>query len=297
MQIFIDTANIEEIKEAVSWGIVDGVTTNPSLIKKEMERTKAKKLEDVLVPIFNECSKLGFYNLPVSIEVVGLNYKEMVDQAAHLASSLFLNSNIKLDRLVIKIPVNPAKSEEDKNVFYDGLKAIRRLKDGIGIQGIFDANKPGRLNLATNATLIMSPEQALLAAKAGATYVSPFAGRIDDYLRDNNKIKYDKKDYYSEEGEGDNDNYLIEDNGIVSGVDLVKKTVQIFKNYNLITKVIAASVRNAQQARELALTGVDIATLPFYVLEEMIQHQKTFEGVVQFKKDTVKEYTDFFKKK
>jgi transaldolase len=283
MQIFIDTANIEEVKEAVSWGIVDGVTTNPSLIKKEMERTKAKGLEDVLVPIF----KAVGHNKPISVEVVGLTYQEMVSQAAHLTKSLFGN-------LVIKIPVNPAKGEGDKNVFYDGLKAIKKLNEGIYVQGLSDSEH--NPHLATNATLVMSPEQALLAAKAGATYVSPFAGRIDDYIRDNNKIKYDKKDYYSEEGENDRDNYLIEDNGIVSGVDLVRKTVQIFKNYNIGTKIIAASVRNARQAREFALTGVDIATIPFYVLEEMIQHKKTFEGVVQFEKDTVKEYADFFKK-
>jgi len=290
MQIFIDTANIEEIKEAVSWGIVDGVTTNPSLIKKEMERTKAKRLEDVLVPIFENCK-----NIPISIEVISLDYKEMIAEACELYSLTYGKGNRygEVNPLVVKIPVNPAKNENEKNKFYGGLKAIKLLKDKEYLG--FLTGYSSKTSIKTNATLIMSPEQALLAAKAGATYVSPFAGRIDDYLRDSNKIKYDKKDYYCKRGQYTSGE-ITNDKGIISGVHLIKKTVQIFRNYNISTKIIAASVRNARQARELAQTGVDIATLPFYVLEEMIQHKKTFEGVVQFEKDTVKEYTNFFKK-
>jgi len=143
-----------------------------------------------------------------------------------------------------------------------------------------------------NCTLIFTPEQALLAAKAGASYVSPFAGRVDDYIRSNNKMKFDKSDYYPAEGI-EKKNEVLHDNGIVSGVDLVAQCVEILKDYK--TEVLAASTRNPRQVRECALVGADIATLPFGVIHEMNKHFKSEEGMQQFTKDIVIEYMELLK--
>ncbi|MEM5871370.1 MAG: transaldolase family protein, partial [Candidatus Aenigmatarchaeota archaeon] len=129
--------------------------------------------------------------------------------------------------------------------------------------------------------------------KAGANYVSPFAGRIDDFIRKNMGINFNKNDYFPAEGlvsEGKQ----ISDNGIVSGVDLVKKIKKIFENYEIKTKIIAASLRNPRQVMEISQIGVEIATVPFDVLLQMIQHTKTFEGIVKFSEDIVPEYAKIF---
>ena len=274
MQIFIDTANIDEIKEAFSWGIVDGVTTNPSLIKKAVDyyrnNGKTFTMDDYIVELLLVAGK----GHPVSLEVIGNNEKSMYGEA----KILFEKYNKVAENVVIKIPINP---ETDPNGIrnFDGLKVIRKLS---------------KENIPVNVTLIMSPLQALLAAKAGAVYVSPFAGRIDDFLRKGAKISFEKYDYYPAEGLSVDDK-ILNDQGIVSGLDLVASIVDIFENYNVKTKVLAASVRNARQVRELAEIGVDVATIPFKVLKEMVIHYKTAEGMKKFSEDTVPEYKEIFK--
>ena len=166
--------------------------------------------------------------------------------------------------VIIKIPVSPATSA-DETTHFDGIRAIKELS---------------RCKIPVNCTLIFSPEQALLAAKAGAKFVSPFAGRIDDFLR--GKKKFDKHDYYPWEG------LKHEDNGVVSGVDLIAQCVQITKEYDC--EVLAASLRNPRQVREAALVGAHIATLPYDVIQKMTLHFKTFEGNVKFKADFNKDY-------
>lgn len=271
MKIFIDTAKLDEIKEAFSWGIVDGVTTNPSLIKKAVDSLKQEnkpvKMGDYIVQILKTAG-----SKPVSLEVIGLTESEMYKQAKMLYSKF----NPIARNVVVKIPVNP--SVDNPKTTYDGLKVVKRLSD----EGI-----------PVNCTLIMSPEQALLVAKAGAAYASPFAGRTDDYLRAKMNDKSGKADYYPAGG-GSIEGKLVEDKGIVSGVDLVSKIVQIYRNYNFKTEVIAASVRNPRQVREIALAGSHIATIPFNVLEKMLYHEKTAEGIKSFTADIVPEYRDLF---
>lgn len=271
MKIFIDTADLEEIKNAFSWGIVDGITTNPSLIKKAMEKLKKEGKEITLEEYIKKILEIAGERCPVSLEVIALDEKGMCREAKKLQSKFGAVSR----NVVVKIPINPALAPAD-STNYDGLKVIKSLR----MEGI-----------RTNATLIMTPEQALLAANAGADYVSPFAGRIDDYLRANMKIKAGKADYYCAEG-ALHEGAIVEDNGIVSGVDLIGQTVEILKPYK--TEVIAASIRNARQARECALAGSHIATIPFDVLKQMITHPKTYEGMLAFKNDTVEEYRKVF---
>ncbi len=266
MKIFIDTAKLSEIREAISWGIVDGITTNPSLIRKAVEEEKRDmSLEEYVAEILKVAGK----DRPVSLEVMSVKAEDMIREAEVLHKKF----NDIADNVVIKIPVNTYAG------YYEGLKAIKKLSE----EGI-----------RVNCTLVMTPEQALLAAKAGAKYVSPFAGRIDDYLRDTKLnmrrgMDYQKGDYYPWEGRN------VDDNGIVSGVDLVSTIVDIFVNYNFDTEIIASSMRNARQVREVALTGVDIATIPFKVLEDMLLHPKTEEGVKKFSEDAKKAgYEDLF---
>lgn len=275
MKVFIDSANIDEIKEAFSWSIIEGVTTNPSLIKKAVDYFREKgtvlSMEDYLSKLL-EVAGAGH---PVRLEVLGVTESEMTEEAL----IIFEKFNPISNNVVIKIPVNPETGEFTNHTF-DGIKAIKKLNS---------------MNIPVNATLIMSPMQALLAAKAGATYVSPFAGRIDDYLRAHASIAFEKSDYYPEEGLVVN-NTLLSDEGIVSGVDLVASIKDILENYDLETQIIAASVRNAQQVRELAEVGVHIATIPFEVIKELLSHPKTKEGMVNFLKDKVKDYEELFKK-
>ena len=208
MKIFIDTANVNEIKEAATWGILDGVTTNPSLIAKE-----GRDLKEVIEEI---CS---IVDGPISAEVISLECDKMVEEALELVK---LHKNI-----VIKIPM-----------CIEGLKAVKILTEK---------------NIKTNVTLIFSSQQALLAAKAGATYVSPFVGRLDDI-------------------------------GMV-GTNLIDEVSAIFKNHSIKTEIIAASIRNPIHASECALAGADIATIPFNVLKQMSKHPLTDIGIEKFLAD------------
>ena len=208
MKIFIDTANIEEIKEASKLGVLSGVTTNPSLIAKEGR--------DLKVVIQEICS---IVDGPISGEVMSLKHEEMLKEAKELAK---LHENI-----VIKIPM----CEE-------GLKTVAILS---------------KENIKTNVTLIFSPLQALLAARAGATYVSPFLGRLDDIGH--------------------------------QGITLVKEIVEIFKIHDIKTEVISASIRNPIHVLECALAGSHIATIPYKLILQMINHTLTDIGIEKFIKD------------
>lgn len=209
MDIFIDTANIEEIKKANEWGIVDGVTTNPSLIAKE----KNKSFKDIVQEIINIVSG------PISVEVISTDTEEMIKEAIEI--SKWSKS------VVVKIPMTP-----------DGLKAIRILNSK---------------NIKTNITLVFSVSQALLAAKAGATYVSIFVGRLDDIGH--------------------------------SGIQIVSDTVKIFNLYDIDTQIIAASIRYPLHVIESAKVGAHVATIPFNVIEKMFKHPLTDIGIERFLKD------------
>lgn len=208
MKIFLDTANIDEIKQGVEWGIVDGVTTNPTLISKEGADFE-KRIKEICELVQG----------PVSAEVISLKWDEMLEEARKLASID--------DHVVVKIPMTQ-----------DGIKAVKILST----EGI-----------KTNVTLVFSANQALLAAKAGATYVSPFIGRIDDNGND--------------------------------GLRLLEEIMQIYTNYGFETEVIAASVRHPMHVVEAAMIGVDIATIPFDVLKKMFLHPLTDVGIKRFLQD------------
>ena len=208
MKFFIDTANIDEIKEANKMGMVDGVTTNPSLIAKE-----GRDFEEVIKEI---CE---IVDGPISAEVISTDAEGMVKEARHLAGIH--------DNIVVKIPMT-----------VDGLKATRTLT-GEGIK--------------TNVTLVFSPLQALMAAKAGATYVSPFIGRLDDLAHE--------------------------------GLLLVEQIVEIYSNYGYDTEIIVASVRNPLHVLDAAMMGVDIATIPFNVLGKLAAHPLTDKGLKSFLDD------------
>jgi transaldolase len=210
MKFFIDTANIDEIKEAADLGILDGVTTNPTLLAREKGKGDFKAMLKEICDIVQG---------PVSAEVVGEDAGTMVAEGKKLAS---IDGHI-----VIKIPF-----------VKEGLKAVGRL----GAEGI-----------RTHATLIFSPNQALLAAKAGATFISPFVGRLDDAT------------HY--------------------GMDLISQIVQIYDNYDYDTEVMVSSVRNPLHVLEAALIGADIVTIPLKVIEQMIKHPLTDVGVKKFMDD------------
>ena len=208
MQIFVDTANVEEIREAASWGILSGVTTNPSLIAKEGRdfKTVVKEITEIV-------------DGSISAEVLSDDAEGMVEEGKELAK---IHPNI-----TIKIPMTE-----------EGLKAVSALsKEGI----------------KTNVTLIFSAAQALLAARAGATYVSPFVGRLDDIGNE--------------------------------GLQVIKDIVAIFVIHDIDTKIIAASIRTPMHVLDCAKAGADIATIPFGVLKKMFQHPLTDKGIAQFKKD------------
>ena len=208
MKFFLDTANIEEIKDANSMGMVDGVTTNPSLIAKE-----GRDLKEVVTEI------CAIVDGPISAEVIATDVDGMVAEGRELAK---LHKNI-----VVKIPM-----------LIDGLKAVRQLSaDGI----------------KTNVTLVFSPLQALMAAKAGATYVSPFVGRLDDVSQE--------------------------------GMELVEQIVEMFANYGYETEVIVASVRSPMHVLDSALMGADIATIPFSTLTKLLNHPLTDIGMERFLED------------
>ena len=205
MKIFIDTANLDQIKEINSWGIVDGVTTNPSLIAKEGVdvKTRIKEIAEIV-------------DGPISAEAMSMTADEMVKEGRELAK---IHPNV-----VIKLPM-----------CIETLKATSKLRE----EGI-----------RVNVTLIFSAQQALLAAKAGAAYVSPFVGRLADI------------------GE--------------YGTDLISNIVQIYSNYDFDTEIIAASIRHPVHVLDVSLAGCDIATIPYDVLKKMVSHPKTDEGIQKF---------------
>lgn len=208
MKFFLDTANIDEIRAANEMGMVDGVTTNPSLIAKE-----GRDFHEVIREI------AGLIDGPISAEVIGLDTESMVKEARVLAA---IHANV-----VIKVPMT-----------VDGLKAVRILAS----EGI-----------RTNVTLIFSPLQALMAAKAGAAYVSPFVGRLDDLSQE--------------------------------GLSLVEQVLRIYQNYDYQAEIIVASVRHPLHVLEAALMGAHIATIPFGVLKRFADHPMTEKGIAAFLAD------------
>ena len=274
MKLFLDSAKIEEIKEVKSYGILDGVTTNPSLIKKAVDelKKKGKKLdiEKYIKEVLIVCK-----GKPVSLEVIGTNYEDMLREGM----ILYKKFNKTAGNVYVKIPVDPCM--EDKcSKDADGIKAIKALsKEGIPI----------------NCTLIFTPEQAFLAAKAGAKFVSPFMGREEDYIREINRIKFEKEDYFPMEG-FKKGKKVLEDNGIVSGIDLIAGCVDILRKSKLKSKVLAASIRNVRQFREAASVEADIATVPLSVVKKLLVHKKTQEGMKKFTKDIIPEYAEILRK-
>jgi transaldolase len=208
MKFFIDTANISEIKEAASYGLLDGVTTNPSLVAKEGKNFR--ELLDEIIKIVDG---------PISAEVVSTDYEGIMKEARELAK---IHKNI-----VVKVPL-----------IKEGIKAVKSLSE----EGI-----------NTNVTLCFSPSQALLAAKAGATYISPFVGRLDDISHD--------------------------------GMALIEQIIQIYENYNFKTQVLVASIRHPLHLVEAALMGAHVATMPFDVIEKLFKHPLTDLGLEKFLSD------------
>jgi len=208
MKFFIDTANINEIKEAAALGILDGVTTNPSLVSKEGK--DFRKLLDEILEIVDG---------PVSAEVISTDYEGILREAHELSK---IHHNI-----VVKVPL-----------IKEGLKAVRTLTSE---------------KIKTNVTLCFSPSQALLAAKAGATYISPFVGRLDDISHD--------------------------------GMELISQIVQIYKNYDYKTQVLVASIRHPLHLVEAALMGADVSTMPFSVIDKLFNHPLTEMGLEKFLSD------------
>ncbi len=234
-------------------------------MKKAISKRKNINLQQYIQQIIKVAKRT-----PVSLEVTETTSEGMIQQgiALHRLFSKVTN------QIYIKVPINPAFKDKDKTHFA-GIQVIKALS---------------KRRIKTNCTLIFTPEQALLAAKAGATVVSPFAGRIDDFIRTSNKKKFKKTDYFPAEGLDE-----LNDNGVYSGIDLVQQCVQILKPYK--TQVLAASLRNTRQVRESALVGADIATLPLNVILEMLKHEKTYEGMVKFTKDIVPDYANLAKRK
>jgi len=270
MKIFIDSADLDEIQQGYDWGVADGVTTNPSLLKKAVDKRVGAGEKVDLKNYITRILKIA-KDTPVSLEVTEFTAAKMIEQGKHL-HALF---NPVADNVYIKIPVNPAFKEMDSTHF-DGIQAIRALTAA---------------GIPVNCTLIFTPEQALLAAKAGAKFLSPFAGRIDDDLRSSAGIPFDKTDYYPAVGM-EHEGRMLEDNGIASGIDLVEQCVEIVEHYGFDSEVLAASLRNTQQVRESALVGAHISTLPFGVIQDMLKHHKTYEGMELFTADIVPEYVE-----
>jgi len=212
MKFFIDTANIEEIKEAAKLGILDGVTTNPSLVAKE-NRDYFKLLEDICEIVDG----------PISAEVISTDYEGIIKEGERLSK---INKNI-----VIKVPI-----------IKEGLKAVKTFTE----KGI-----------KTNVTLCFSANQALLAAKAGATYISPFIGRLDDISQ--------------------------------PGMELISQILTIYRNYGFQTEVLVASVRHPVHVLEAAMLGADVITMPFKVIDQLINHPLTTIGLEKFLSDWKKQ--------
>ena len=274
MKLFLDTANLQEIKEAVSWGIIDGVTTNPSLIKKAVLSLRESDAEiDIESYIKKILAAAGRMN-PVSLEVPGLKADEMVEQGV----LLYEKFDQVAGNVVIKIPVCTLTTKGEGSPF-DGILAVKRLSDE---------------RIPVNATLVFTPEQALLAAKAGAEYVSPFAGRIDDSIRRRAGIDFGKNDYFPSDGIVDESENYLTDHGLFSGVDLVSRIAEVFAKYKIECEIIAASIRNPIHVREMAEVGAHIATIPYSVLTAMVLNPGTAEGIDAFTGDLVEEYLNLF---
>lgn len=273
MKIFVDSAELEEIKQAFEWGIAEGVTTNPSLMKKAVQ-SRRQAGEDIDISSYIKQILKTASGTPVSLEVTEISAEGMIRQGKRLYE-LF---NPVADNVTIKIPVDPAFKEEDATHF-DGIRAIQALSSA---------------GIPVNCTLVFTPEQALLAARAGAKFVSPFAGRVDDFLRSRGGIPFAKSDYYPMDGL-EKDGAVLNDDGIVSGIDMVAQCVQVLRYYGLGTDVLAASLRNPRQVREAALVGADVATIPFGVIRDLLKHHKTFEGMEKFTADVVPEYAEIMK--
>jgi transaldolase len=270
MRIFIDSADLDEIQQGFEWGVVDGVTTNPSLLKKAVEKRTGSGQQVHLKEYISNILEVA-KGTPVSLEVTEYKAEKMIEQGKKLYD-LF---NPVAGNVNIKIPINPAFKIEDSTHF-DGIKAIRKLSEA---------------GIPVNTTLIFTPEQAMLAAKAGARFLSPFAGRIDDDLRKKAHLVFDKTDYYPADGISIDD-AMFDDNGIISGIQLVEQCVDIVEEYGFEAEVLAASLRNPRQVRECALVGSHIATLPLGVIKDMLKHHKTFEGMELFTADIVPEYAE-----
>lgn len=269
MKLFLDSAYLSEIRRASEAGILDGVTTNPSLMKQAVEELHETEGQQINLEQYIRNILEAAGNKPVSLEVTGHTYEEMVEEGKELHGKF----NEINDNVFIKIPVNPSFGGEKRT--FEGIKAINELAEKEGIP--------------VNATLIFSPEQALMAAKAGASFVSPFAGRINDLVREKNNWNWEKGDYFPAKGieEGQ------DDNGIKSGIDLVRECVEIIDKHNIEgTEVLAASIRNKRMLRESAIVGADIVTVPPSIVEDSLKHQKTVEGMESFTEDTVEEYAE-----
>ncbi|MBI4210014.1 MAG: transaldolase [Candidatus Diapherotrites archaeon] len=272
MKFFLDSALLSEIEQAYSTGICDGITMNPSLVKKAVDGLKADGERIDLEKYIKKALKTA-KGTPVSLEVTDIGTaKAMVEQG----KKLFKKFNPVAKNVYIKIPVNPA-FDQNPGKDFDGIRAINELH---------------KAKIPVNCTLVFTPEQALAAAKAGADFVSPFAGRIDDMLRKEHSHEFagfSKEDYYPLNGHM-HEGKMLEDNGIVSGIDLVAQIVSIFRRYGIKSQVLAASLRNARQVREAAIVGADIATMPFGVFRELARHRLTVEGMKKFTEDTPEEF-------
>lgn len=244
MKLYIDSAYKEEVKDAYSTGAISGMTTNPSLIQKMLNALSQKgedvNLEDYIADILQIAG-----GTPVSLEVTALDKDGIVQQGINIIETFG-----SFGKVYVKVPISISRENKPN---WEALQAIKILSGE---------------DIPVNCTLVLTPEQALLAARAGAVCVSPFVGRIDDLLKRG----------------------VTNDNGIKSGVHLIETIVKIFRTHNIKCKVLAASIRSIEHVRECALAGADIATIPYSVLEKMVLHKKTAEGMRKFIEDTAKAY-------
>lgn len=216
MKIFVDTADLDEIRELASWGIIDGATTNPTLVAKS-----GRSFKEVINEIFD------IVDGPISLEVVSEAAEDMVKEAKDIVSTIPVKHS---KNITIKIPMTP-----------EGLKAVKLL---------------GKEGIKTNVTLVFSANQALLAAKAGATFVSPFIGRLDDIGQE--------------------------------GMEVIEEIMDIFTNYDIKTQVIVASIRHPIHVIQAARLGAHIATIPPGIIRKMVKHSLTDVGIERFLDDWVK---------
>ncbi|MFZ2455427.1 MAG: transaldolase family protein [Candidatus Altiarchaeia archaeon] len=274
MKLFLDSAKLPEIEKANSCGILDGVTTNPALIKTAMEDLNERG-EALNIWEYTDRIMMSSAGIPVILGVTESSCEGIANQGR----ALYYLFNPVAGNVYIKVPVNPSFAGE-RGRDLEGTAAIKTLS-GAGIP--------------VTATFIFTPEQALMAAKAGAKIVCLHAGKLDDYILTQHGIKADAVDCLPAEGLR-SEIGVLDDNGIVSGVDLIKTTVSLFRKYNIGTQIMAASIRSVRQVREVALAGADIATLPLSLIEALMDHPKTREGMELFKQGILQEYADLTKK-